>query len=178
MMFDSKEDIFYDLEILKSLYTKEGLIEGLLLTGNDSSSVILLKNYLDRTDDILLTVILNHFFIDNKTNFFKNSEDTLFEILNRFQMYNERISFTQTIYTIMSQMNDKNIKSSKNSSTSTSPITSNEIKSNISFEQNNTYESLPVCFYCNRRMQHDKLDQLTQLIHNDKDSYQNVNINN
>jgi hypothetical protein len=176
MMFDSKEELFNDLEMLKLFYINAGLIEGLILTGNDPSSVILLTNYLDRTDDILLTVIFNHFFIDNKINFFKNSENALFDILNRFQMFNERMSFSQTILSIISQMNNKNNKKSKNSSSSTLPITPNEIKSNISFEHNNHFsECSSICFYCNRRMQNDKPEQLT---YNNKNSYQYVNINN
>jgi hypothetical protein len=138
----SQEDLIINLDYLLNFYISKGYLEGLILTGNSQKSITLLQNYLNATDDLLVSVILSKFFIDPKENFYSRCETELFDTLNRMKMFNERLHLNQKLNEIVLHM-EKGYKVSDNKGL---------LPTSAEFILN--------CFYCNAKISSDRAEQL------------------
>jgi hypothetical protein len=160
---NSKEEMILNLNIMKDYYRENALLEGLIITGKELDSAILLQNYLNKTDDLLVTNILVKFFVNPSENFYTKCENDLFEILNKMKMFNERIHFNQKLNEIYSHL-EKGVKEG------TGAV---EKKSgNLS----QWTEMILNCFYCNSKIHSDRADNFRNLFMNSKDKTQLVSI--
>ncbi len=158
---NSKEDMIMYLNIMNDYYRDNGLLEGLIITGRGSDSGLLLQNYLNKTDDLLVTNILVKFFVNSKENFYTRCEDDLFEILNRMKMFNERIHFNHKLNEIYSHF-EKGFKDSSG------------LGEKKSGNLSQWTEMILSCFYCNAKIHSDKADNFRNLFLNSKDKSQIV----
>jgi hypothetical protein len=130
----------------------------LILTGNSKKSVTLLQNYLNTTDDLLVTLILSKFFTDPKDPFAIKCESELSDNLNRMKMFNERIHLTLKLSEIISHM-EKGYKNMSN----------DKKMPNIGSLLVPTTELILNCFYCNAKLSSDKADQFKTFSSNNKE---------
>jgi hypothetical protein len=142
----SKEDVRTHLSTIENYYTAQGMLEGLIITGTAKMSVNLLRNYLNKTDDLLVSVILSRFLLDGDK-FSKSIESDLYETLNRLKMFNERILLNQKLNEISAHLEKK--PSSDKKSTS--------------------FEWVLSCFYCGIKIHSEKADQFKYMFLNNKD---------
>jgi hypothetical protein len=161
--YSPKEEIIVLIEKLESFYEEKGLLEGLIITGNSENSITLLQNYLNNSDDLLVTLILSKFFIDHNHIFVKKCETELFETLNRMRMFTERIHLNQKLNEIISHISSINIRN-----------ISGDKKHLMS---HNMTEWVINCFYCNIKIHAEKTDQFRYLMMNNKDGTEWVKYN-
>jgi hypothetical protein len=142
---ESKEDIKTHLATLENYYASVGMLEGLIITGGSKLSVNLIKNYLNKSDDLLVSVILSKFFLEGDR-FSKACESDLYETLNRLKMFNERILLSQKLNEITSHMEKK-----------------------ATSDKKPQFEWILSCFYCGIKIHSDKADQFKYMFLNNKD---------
>jgi hypothetical protein len=164
LKYSTAEEITSQIEILEEFYLNSGYLEGLILSGNSKSSIKLLENYLNKTDDLLVSYILSNFFVDSKDIFYTKCESELFESLNKLMMFNERIHLTQKLNEITAHMSRPPMMS---------PSSPNQEKK-INFTANNFVELVLNCFYCNAKIYKDKMEQFRNLFLNNKESSEYV----
>jgi hypothetical protein len=149
-------DLINNLELLQNYYAENGILEGLILTGNSYKSIVLLQSYLDKTDNILVPVILSKFFVDQNESFYTQVEDTLNETLNRMKMFNERIFLNQKLNEIVSHL-EKGFR------------IHGDKKSSTILNNHNSTEMILSCFYCNAKIHAERADQFKNLFVNNKE---------
>jgi hypothetical protein len=149
---ENKEEIRSYIGILENFYASQGLLEGLIITGCSKISVNLVKNYLNKTDDLLVSVILSKFFLENEK-FSRSIESDLYETLNRLNMFNERILLNQKLNEISSHLDKK-----------------------ISSDKKHQFEWILYCVFCSTKIHADKADQFKYMFLNNKDGNEFVKI--
>ena len=97
-----KQEIKYYFDIIIQDCIDNGKVEGLIISGNTKSTLQILENYIDKTDDLLVTYFLAKFYIEHKERFYKACENDLFECLNRLKMFNQRIFLNKKLNEIHS----------------------------------------------------------------------------
>lgn len=153
--FVSKQEMKEYLEIIIKDTIDNGKVEGLILTGNTRSSVKILENYINKSDDLLVTYILAKFFVEHSERFYKTCENDLFEVLNRLKMFNQRIFLNQKLNELYATLMSRALNT---------PLNKNR-KNN----QNEAVEFVLNCFYCNIKIQADKADQFKMYLTNHKE---------
>ncbi len=167
LKFSNSEEIKNHLQILEHFYAHSGYLEGLIITGYSHNSTLLLQNYINKTDDLLVSYILSKFFVDSKEIFFNKCESELFDSLNRMMMFNDRINLTQKMNEILLHM----------TRSPTINLNSPTFEKKINYANlsgNNFVELVVNCFYCNTKIYKDKIEQFRNIFLNNKDSSEYV----
>ncbi len=159
--YSLKKDIKIHLELIAEECIKNGKIEGILICGNTENTLKLIEKYMDKTDDLLVTYFFSKFYIDHNEIFYKKCENDLFECLNRFKMFNQRIFMNQKLNEIHSFIIAK--------------ISNTNHLHNKKHNQNDILEFVLNCFYCNIKIQADKADQFKCLMLTNKEPNELVN---
>jgi hypothetical protein len=161
---DSKTQLLHHLLMLEKHCIESTSLEGLVITGSSPKSITLIQNYINKTDDLLVSAILSKFFIDSKNKFHNQLENELDEALNKMKMFNERIQLNQKLNEIVSHF-QKGLKSFTHTDKKTGLILQNNL------------ELILNCFYCNAKIHADKADQFRNLFANNRDGNEYVRQN-
>jgi hypothetical protein len=99
LSFLSDEDLYVFTQNVTNVCSRNGYLEGLLLTGlNTSAGVAILQSHLNRTGDVQTVALLSCYFqgvVDNADDLktLENWIDTYKDLLNRWRMFETRAHF-------------------------------------------------------------------------------------
>lgn len=174
---DNNEQLSHHIQILENNCIESRSLEGLIITGSSQKSIYLIQNYINKTDDLLVSVILSKFFVDSKNKFYIQLENELNEALNRMKMFNERIMLNQKLNEIISHL-QKGIGSViGHTLTGLKSSTVNTDKKPGLIPQiinQNNLDLILNCFYCNAKIHMDKVDQFRNFFSNNRDGNEYV----